>query len=144
MKIRNVIVAVFVVAVGLCAASVEAQTITCTDATATNCTVKKNQPFQLTNDPANPADAIQTEKWRLYVNGAPVQELANAGVSPVWNFGVGLAATGDHTFYVEALGHDFNAQGQWVEVISGPSNSVKLSVVTGSLTAPKNLRPIIK
>lgn len=120
-------------------ASAQNLTISCTDATRTNCTVKKNQPFKVTADPALTTDAVPTEKWRLYINGVRVAEQVNVGVEPLFDFVSGLTTTGSHTIYLEALGTAFDANGQPVEVASGPSNVVTLSVVTGSLSAPKNL-----
>ncbi len=113
--------------------------ITCTDATATNCTAKKNQPFKITAD-AN-ADGGLTEKYRLYLDGAKLQEApAVAGVAPLFTFAAGLATPGDHTFYLEALTTGFDATGAPSEISSGPSNTVVLHVITGSPTAPKNVK----
>ncbi len=115
--------------------------ITCTDATNTNCTAKKNQPFSLTSDPADISDTVPTEKWRLYLDGSRVgEQVAVVGQSPVWPYPTGLTATGDHTFFEEAVGTCFDVNGVAAECSSGPSNSVALKIVTGSLSAPKNLR----
>jgi hypothetical protein len=117
--------------VALSALAASAQTtnpnVSCTDATATVCVVKKNAPFQLTNDPANPTATIQTEKWRLYIDGAIIQEVPNTGVPPVYDFPTGLSTARDYVFTAEAIGREFNAQGK---------------VVTGNIDAPKNLRII--
>jgi len=127
------------------AAPVFAQTVTisCTDSTNTNCTIKKNQPFSVTHDAADPADSIVTEKWRLYLDGVKVSEQpALAGAQPVYVFAVGLSDTGDHTMYAEAIGTAYDVNGQASEVSSGPSNVVTVRIVTGSLSAPKNVHII--
>ena len=121
-------------------AAAQSVSVTCTDATRTNCTAKKNQPFQMTADPALTTDAVPTEKWRLYINGNRVAEQFNAGAAPLFDFASGLSTTGSHTIYLEAIGTAFDVNGQPVEVASGPSNVVTLTIVTGSLSAPKNLR----
>lgn len=124
------------------AAQASAQNISCTDATNTVCTVKKNQPFAVTADPALPNDTVPTEKFRLYVNGSAVAEQTNTGVAPIFTFGSGLSNPGEHTFYLEAVGRQYDASGNLVEVKSGPSNVVRVTAVTGSLSAPKNLRVV--
>lgn len=120
----------------------EAQSISCTDATATNCTVKKNQPFQLTQDPALTTDTIATEKYRIYLDGARIGEQANTGAAAVWSFATGLGTPGTHTLYTEAVATGFSSSGALTEIVAGPSNVVTLNVVTGSLSAPKNVRII--
>lgn len=129
---------VFVCMAGL----VEAQT--CTDASGTNCSVKKNQPFQVTADAALTSDVIPTESFRLYSNGVKVGDVVNTGVAPVFTFAAGIAVAGDYVLFMEALSTIFDASGQPQEISSGPSNTVTLHVVTGSLSAPKNLRIIRK
>lgn len=113
--------------------------IPCTDPTRTICTAKKWQPFTIGADPASPTDTVPTLKWRLYQNGQRVSELPNAGQAPAFSFSQGLV-DGEYQFYLEAIGTAFDSTGQPVEVASGPSNTVKLTVVTGNLSAPKNLR----
>jgi len=121
-------------------ATVAAQTsqVSCTDATNTVCTAKKFQPFALTADPALTTDTVATVKWRLYQNGTRVAELPNGGTAPVFTFSQGLGTDGDYLFYLEAIGSAFDSSGLPIEVASGPSNTVKVTVVTGSLSAPKN------
>jgi hypothetical protein len=140
MKLR--IFAVVVALVGVFAAPVAAQSAACTDATRTVCSVKKNQPFSLTADPADTSDSVPTEKWRLYVDGVRVMELANAGQAPLFALASGIAVTGEHVMYLEAVGTAFDATGQPAEVASGPSNVVRVNVVTGSLSAPKNVKVV--
>lgn len=115
------------------------QEVPCTDATRTICTAKKFQPFQIGGDPASATDTVPTLKWRLYQNGQRVAELPNAGQAPTFSFSQGLV-DGEYQFYLEAIGTAYDSTGQPVEVASGPSNTVKLTVVTGNLSAPKNLR----
>lgn len=116
--------------------------IVCTDSTNTICTAKKFEPFTITADPALPTDTLPTEKWRLYQNGKRIAELLNAGAAPLFAFASGLPTDGEYQFYLEAIGTAFDATGQPVEVASGPSNTVKMTIVTGNLSAPKNLRVI--
>lgn len=132
-------VAVMVLAMPAMAA---AQSVVCTDASRTNCTVKKNQPFSVTNDAALASDTVPTEKWRIYVDGARVGEQANTGLAPVFLFAAGLAAPGQHTVFTEAVATVFDTNGQLQEIASGPSNVATINVVTGSLSAPKNLRVV--
>jgi hypothetical protein len=116
------------------------QTLSCTDASNTTCTVKKSQAFQITADAV--PDITATEKWRLYQDGARVGEQPNTGVAPVFDFPSGLAALGTHVFFMEAIGTAYDLDGTATEIASGPSNTVTLTVVTGSVGAPKNLRII--
>jgi hypothetical protein len=139
---KRVAFLLFVLCALFLATDASAQTnISCTDSTNTVCTVKKNQPFSVTADPALTTDAIMTEKFRLYVNGAAIADQASvAGMAPVFNFPTGLATTGEHTIYMEAIGRAFDASGNLVEIKSGPSNVARVTVVTGSLSAPKNVK----
>ncbi len=119
-------------------AQAQSTTVSCTDSTNTNCTIKKNQPFDVTADPALTTDVIYTQKWKMYVDGQLVASLDNVGQAPLFNFGAGLSTTGDHTMYLEAIGTAFDVTGAPVEVSSGPGNTVTVHIVTGSLSAPKN------
>jgi hypothetical protein len=122
------------------AGTAAAQTqVSCTDATRTVCSVKKNQPFSVTADPALTTDSVPTEKWRMYVNGSPIAELPNAGLAPLFAFAAGLSTVGEHTIYLEAIGTAFDANGAATEIASGPSNVVRMTAVSGSLSAPKNV-----
>lgn len=118
----------------------QSATISCTDATMTNCTIKKNQPFSVGADPALATDSIATEKHRLYLDGAGLQEKVNTGAAPVFSLPAGISVAGEHTLFLEALATQFNASGQPEEISSGPSNVVRVNIVTGSLSAPKNLK----
>jgi hypothetical protein len=121
-------------------AHAQSTTVACTNSTNTDCTAKKNQPFGLTADPALTTDTVPTDTWRLYLDGAKVSEQANTGTAPLFNFAQGLPSEGAHTFYLEAVGTCFDSAGAAIECASGPSNAVKLTIVTGSLSAPKNVR----
>jgi hypothetical protein len=123
-------------------AAAQTASVSCTDATNTNCTVKKNQPFQITADPALATDSILTEKFRLYMDGAQIQEQQNTGAAPLFTLSAGISVAGQHTFFLESVATTFSSTGQQQEIQSGPSNVLTVNVVTGSLSAPKNLRVV--
>lgn len=117
-----------------------AQNITCTDATNTNCTIKKGYPFQVTADPYYDGSA---DKLRLYIDGTRYQEVPVVlGQAPLFNISAGISVVGDHTIYMEAVGTCYTDTGQASECATASLNTVTVKIVTGSVTAPKNLRVI--
>lgn len=112
--------------------------VACSDATATNCTVKKNASFQVTADPYT--DPLST-KMRLYVDGVKTFEVSVVGtLTPLFTFASGLSVVGDHTLYMEAVGNCIDAQGVSTECATAGLNSITVHLVTGNVTAPKNVR----
>lgn len=120
-------------------AGAQVVTYTCTDDTFTDCTIKKNQPFQATNDAADPSTPV--DKWRLYLDGAPFMEVPEEpAVEPIYDFGSGLGQVGDHVMFAEAISVTYDATGQPTETASGPSNTVTVHIIAGNPAAPKHHR----
>ncbi len=137
---RKFIWAALFILVSTVPAPAQTVSVVCTDSTNTDCTAKKNQPFGVTADPALTTDTVHTDRWRLYLDGTKAGEQVNAGTAPLFNFAQGLGAEGAHTLYMEAVGTCYDVGGTAIECSSGPSNVVKITIVTGSLSAPKNVR----
>lgn len=106
------------------------------DAAGTTCTIKKNGSFVVTADLYT--DTLAT-KMRLYVNGTKVQEQPiNYTVPPA--FTLTLATVGSATIFMEAVGTCKDVNGADVECATQSVNTISANVITGSPTAPKNVR----
>ncbi len=115
--------------------------VSCTDATATNCTIKKNGSFQLTADVYTDPLAL---KMRVYVDGVKNQEIPVVqNTAPLFSFATGLSALGDHTLYMEAVGSCPSPDGlTTVECATAGTNSVTVHIVNGNPKAPTGVKII--
>lgn len=126
----------------LVSASAYAQTnpnVNC-DATATNCTVKKNGTFQVTADVYTDPLAL---KWRLYMDGTKLQEVtAVVNTAPLFTLTGGVGVLGNHVLFMEAVGNCPDATGNPVECSTASANNVTINVVNGNPKAPTGFKVV--
>jgi hypothetical protein len=122
-------IALVAILIACASVSAHAQTVTCS---VSPCSIQTNKPFQAQAD----HDGIDTDSYRLYVNGQLIATLPVANLTGgVISFSLSGLAKGTYTLFIEAVGEGGVTASDTLTVVATPGKPKKpmaMRIVTGA------------